>query len=87
MPRVCRAALLAVLLVSTPAWAAPDFSKTEILVSSESPLEADIVTFTRGPAADAYVALSNGSQFVGTAVKWHDFFAAGTEIPAPGVLW
>jgi hypothetical protein len=43
--RACRAALLA-LLLAAPAWAAPDFSKSEILVSSESPLEADIVTFT-----------------------------------------
>ena len=28
----------------------------------------DIVTFTRGSAADVYVALSNGSRFVGTGV-------------------
>jgi len=61
-------------------------------VGSEIPLVGDfngdnrddIVTFTRGPAADAYVALSNGSQFVGTAVKWHDFFAVGSEIPLVG---
>jgi hypothetical protein len=44
----------------------------------------DIVTFTRGPAADVYVALSNGSAFVGTGVKWHDYFAAGTETPLVG---
>ena len=47
----------------------------------------DIVTFTRGSAADVYVARSNGSSFVGTGVKWHDFFAVGNEIPAPGILW
>jgi hypothetical protein len=40
----------------------------------------DIVTFTRGTAADVIVSLSNGSGFVGAA-KWHDFFAAGTELP------
>jgi hypothetical protein len=45
---------------------------------------ADIVTFTRGDAADVYVALSNGSGFAGTSVKWHDFFATGTEYPAVG---
>ncbi|MEV0729359.1 DUF2961 domain-containing protein [Polymorphospora sp. NPDC050346] len=44
---------------------------------------ADIVTFTRGAAADVYVALSTGSGF-GPGVKWHDFFAVGTEIPAVG---
>ncbi|MEV4637536.1 VCBS repeat-containing protein [Actinoplanes sp. NPDC049548] len=44
----------------------------------------DIATFTRGSAADVYVALSTGSKFVGTGVKWHDYFAAGTEIPAVG---
>ncbi|GLZ33624.1 hypothetical protein Lesp02_58120 [Lentzea sp. NBRC 105346] len=47
----------------------------------------DIVTFTRGDNADVYSALSNGSSFVGTAVKWHDFFAVGAEIPAGGTLW
>ncbi|WP_230688685.1 S8 family serine peptidase [Micromonospora sp. WMMC415] len=47
----------------------------------------DLVVFTRGSAADAFVARSTGSSFVGTGVKWHDFFAVGTEIPMPGVLW
>ena len=47
----------------------------------------DIVTFTRGPAADVYVALSNGSRFVGTGWKWHDFFAVGSEIPRAGFIW
>jgi hypothetical protein len=41
----------------------------------------DVVTFTRGAAADVFVALSDGSRFVGNAAKWHDFFAAGTEAP------
>ncbi|MEU6076362.1 DUF2961 domain-containing protein [Micromonospora sp. NPDC047074] len=44
---------------------------------------ADAITFTRGDAADVYVALSNGSGF-GPGVKWHDFFAVGTEVPAVG---
>ncbi|MGW1062866.1 DUF2961 domain-containing protein [Micromonospora rubida] len=43
----------------------------------------DIVTFTRGATADVYVALSTGTGF-GPGVKWHDFFAAGTETPAVG---
>ena len=47
----------------------------------------DIATFTRGPAADVYVARSTGTRFVGTGVKWHDFFAVGDEIPQPGILW
>jgi hypothetical protein len=47
----------------------------------------DIVTFTRGPAADVYVALSTGSSFTGTGWKWHDYFAAGSEIPRPGLIW
>jgi hypothetical protein len=44
----------------------------------------DIATFTRGAAADVYVALSTGSGFNGTGWKWHDYFAAGNEIPAVG---
>ncbi|MFC4858594.1 DUF2961 domain-containing protein [Actinophytocola glycyrrhizae] len=45
---------------------------------------SDIVTFTRGEAADVYVALSNGTGFAGTSVRWHDYFAVGTEKPAVG---
>ncbi|PSJ71461.1 hypothetical protein C7N43_39205, partial [Sphingobacteriales bacterium UPWRP_1] len=44
----------------------------------------DIVTFTRGTNADVFVAISNGSSFVGTAQKWHDSFCYGTEIPLVG---
>ncbi|GAA3862390.1 hypothetical protein GCM10022243_31040 [Saccharothrix violaceirubra] len=44
----------------------------------------DVATFTRGTAADVFVALSTGSSFAGTSVKWHEFFAAGDEIPAVG---
>jgi hypothetical protein len=44
---------------------------------------ADIITFTRGDAADVWVALSTGTGF-GPAARWHDFFAAGTEVPAVG---
>ncbi|MEV4116828.1 DUF2961 domain-containing protein [Nonomuraea sp. NPDC049695] len=43
----------------------------------------DIATFTRGSAADVYVSLSTGTSY-GAGVKWHDYFAAGTEIPAVG---
>jgi hypothetical protein len=48
---------------------------------------ADIATFTRGAAADVYVARSTGRTFIGTGVKWHNFFAVGAEIPQPGILW
>jgi hypothetical protein len=44
----------------------------------------DIATFTRGDAGDVFVALSNGSAFVGTTVKWHDLFALGAEQPRVG---
>ncbi|RZS36853.1 VCBS repeat protein [Herbihabitans rhizosphaerae] len=44
----------------------------------------DVVTFTRGPAADVYVSLSDGGRFVQSAWKWHDFFALGAELPAVG---
>jgi len=44
----------------------------------------DIVTFTHGPLADVYVALSNGSGFVGTTQKWNDFFALDGETPLTG---
>jgi subtilisin family serine protease len=48
---------------------------------------ADVAVFTRGSAGDVFVARSTGSAFTGSGVKWHDWFAAGTEIPQPGVLW
>jgi hypothetical protein len=44
----------------------------------------DIATFTGGSAADVFVAISNGTSFVGTAQKWHDSFCYGTEIPLAG---
>ncbi len=44
---------------------------------------ADIASFTRGQAADAYVALSDGSRF-GVRAKWHDLFATGNSIPLVG---
>ncbi|WP_261568478.1 FG-GAP repeat domain-containing protein, partial [Frankia gtarii] len=47
----------------------------------------DIATFTRGSAADVFVALSNGSRFVGTGVKWHDHFGVGNEVPLGGSYW
>jgi hypothetical protein len=45
---------------------------------------ADVATFTRGLTGDVYVALSNGSSFVGTGWKWHDTFSFTDEIPAVG---
>ncbi|GLW35848.1 hypothetical protein Areg01_87830 [Actinoplanes regularis] len=47
----------------------------------------DLATFTRGSTADVFVARSTGSKFLGTGWKWHDYFAVGSEIPQPGVLW
>ncbi len=44
----------------------------------------DIATFTRGPAADVYVATSNGSSFVGNGVLWNGSFAPSTNLPATG---
>ncbi|MFN0016178.1 MAG: FG-GAP-like repeat-containing protein [Saprospiraceae bacterium] len=44
----------------------------------------DIATFTRGTAADVFVALSDGSKFNGTGLKWHDAFCMGSEIPLVG---
>jgi hypothetical protein len=44
----------------------------------------DIAAFTRGTAGDVYVALSTGSSFSGTGVKWHDFFAINEETPLAG---
>jgi hypothetical protein len=43
----------------------------------------DIVTFTRGPGADVYVAASTGSGFGGAGV-WQEFFAPGGETPLSG---
>ncbi|WP_027344377.1 N-acetylmuramoyl-L-alanine amidase [Hamadaea tsunoensis] len=46
--------------------------------------KADIATFTCDANADVYVALSNGTSFVGTTVKWNDFFCLGGEFPYTG---
>ncbi|MEV0459965.1 FG-GAP-like repeat-containing protein [Catellatospora methionotrophica] len=46
--------------------------------------KADIVTFTCDVNADVYAALSNGSAFVGTTVKWNDFFCTAGEFPYLG---
>jgi hypothetical protein len=43
----------------------------------------DVVAFHRGASCDVYVAVSNGFSF-GPAVKWHDLFGCGNEIPAVG---
>jgi hypothetical protein len=46
--------------------------------------KADVATFTRGSAADVYVATSDGTKFTGNGVLWDDYFAANSEIPAVG---
>ena len=78
MPHLCRAALLAALLVATPAWAAPDFSKTEILASSESPLEADIVTFT-------VVLRNTGADGAGSVYFWAEWPQMGFRVDSQGL--
>jgi hypothetical protein len=47
----------------------------------------DIAAFTRGGTADVYVGLSTGRSFRLAPDRWHEYFAAATEIPQPGVLW
>ncbi|MFI2709089.1 FG-GAP-like repeat-containing protein [Micromonospora sp. NPDC018662] len=42
----------------------------------------DVVSFSRGSAADVWVARSTGTGF-GTAEKWQDVFAPGVQVPAP----
>ncbi|WP_410588436.1 FG-GAP-like repeat-containing protein [Amycolatopsis sp. lyj-23] len=44
----------------------------------------DIATFTRGTAADAYAATSDGTKFVGNEQKWNDNLAGDGEIPLSG---
>ncbi|WP_371409193.1 N-acetylmuramoyl-L-alanine amidase [Micromonospora zamorensis] len=44
----------------------------------------DIVTFTCNADADVYAAVSNGTSFVGTTVKWNDYFCLPGEFPYLG---
>ncbi|PZG01514.1 S8 family serine peptidase [Micromonospora deserti] len=44
----------------------------------------DIATLTREGSRDVYVALSDGSSFVGTGVRWHDDFAGDDQVPLVG---
>ncbi|MEV4411844.1 VCBS repeat-containing protein, partial [Catellatospora sp. NPDC049609] len=44
----------------------------------------DIVTFTCNTDADVYAAVSNGTTFIGTTVKWNDFFCLAGEFPYLG---
>ncbi|OXM60332.1 FG-GAP repeat protein, partial [Amycolatopsis vastitatis] len=46
----------------------------------------DIATFTRGTAADVYIATSDGTKFVGDSIKWHDAFAYNSEVPLPRAI-
>jgi hypothetical protein len=43
----------------------------------------DIIAFTRGSAADVFVAVSNGTSFDAPS-KWSDFFAQNAETPKVG---
>ncbi|MFG1887385.1 S8 family serine peptidase [Micromonospora sp. NPDC049051] len=45
---------------------------------------ADIATFVREDVRDVYVALSDGTQFVGTGVRWHADFVGDDDIPLVG---
>ncbi|MET7667649.1 FG-GAP repeat domain-containing protein [Micromonospora luteifusca] len=44
----------------------------------------DIVTFTCNADADVYAAVSTGTGFAGTTVKWNDFFCLAGEFPYLG---
>ncbi|MET7747541.1 N-acetylmuramoyl-L-alanine amidase [Micromonospora sp. NPDC005367] len=44
----------------------------------------DIVTFTCNTDADVYAAISTGTSFAGTTVKWNDFFCLAGEFPYLG---
>ncbi|WP_433650215.1 N-acetylmuramoyl-L-alanine amidase [Micromonospora zamorensis] len=44
----------------------------------------DIVTFTCNADADVYAAISTGTSFVGTTVKWNDLFCLPGEFPYLG---
>jgi hypothetical protein len=44
----------------------------------------DIGLFVRGTSGDVYVALSDGTKFVGSGVKWHEYFGIADETPATG---
>jgi M6 family metalloprotease-like protein len=48
--------------------------------------KTDLVCFTRGAAADVFVTLSSGTNFVGTggSARWHANFCPGTAIPGVG---
>jgi hypothetical protein len=60
------------------------FSETPLVGDFNGDGKDDIITFTKGRAADVYVAVSNGSQFIGTSKKWHDWFSPFNEIPMIG---
>ncbi|MEU6076371.1 VCBS repeat-containing protein [Micromonospora sp. NPDC047074] len=44
----------------------------------------DIVTFTCNADADVYAAVSTGTSFAGTTIKWNDFFCLAGEFPYLG---
>jgi hypothetical protein len=44
----------------------------------------DIATLTRGATRDVYVAISDGSRFTGTSIRWHDDFVGDDQVPLVG---
>ncbi|MER7458279.1 S8 family serine peptidase [Micromonospora sp. NPDC126480] len=45
---------------------------------------ADLATFVREGVRDVYVALSDGTQFVGSGVRWHSDFVGDDQVPLAG---
>src|SRR5262245_25370050 len=80
------------LMTATPTFGSEQKWHDNFSFGSEVPLtgdfngdgKTDVATFTRGVTGDVYVALSTGSGFSGTGVKWHDFFCINSEVPLVG---
>ncbi|MEU6020436.1 S8 family serine peptidase [Micromonospora sp. NPDC047134] len=60
------------------------FKETPVVGDFNGDGRADIATFVRENVRDVYVALSNGTQFVGTSVRWHDNFVGDDDVPLVG---
>ena len=64
------------------AWFAVDTLETPYVGDFDGDGKTDIITFTRqnpNAVGDVYVALSDGTRFVATNTKWHDWFAITTD--------
>ncbi|RLP91441.1 N-acetylmuramoyl-L-alanine amidase [Micromonospora sp. BL4] len=81
-----------VALSSGSSFGAPQTWHDLFAVGSEQPRVGDIngdgrddiVTFTCNADADVYAAVSTGTSFAGTTVKWNDFFCLAGEFPYLG---